>query len=139
MKLSSQLNAGISSAMGSSSTSDRGRGGRGGRHSDTHHRGGPRGRGALFKTSGYSAGYEALMIRRGAPIVMDLTDPNHDASAVEPPSRFNYKGASPWASPPAAEADLPLGHPLQQLKQTLSFFMNPPRPMHHLLCSYMYV
>jgi hypothetical protein len=37
-------------------------------------------------------------------------DPNHDASAVEPPSHFKYKGASPWASPPAAEADTIIFH-----------------------------
>jgi hypothetical protein len=95
--------------MRASNTSAPGCAGRGGRSSDNRGRGGPYIRAVTLKLIPTLAVQGALRIRGGAPVDMDLSD-NQDGEDVAPPSRFNYKGDPPWASPPAVEADPTVFH-----------------------------
>jgi hypothetical protein len=55
---------------------------------------------------------------------MDLSE-NQDGDAVNPSSRSNHKGASPWAAPPAVEADDTVFH--------TDSIVNAPPKVHHFV------
>jgi hypothetical protein len=78
-----------------------GRGPHGGRTKANQGRGGHNTKYSSPKLlSASTQAHDIVRIRGGAPADMDLSDDREDTCSG-PTNRLKYKGASPWASPPA--------------------------------------